>query len=71
LTTTKLLERSEIAFSEMIVEKELGEGRYGRVCLGKWNAALVALKFCKNKGKLDDFMKEIRLMVYVVSEFDI
>jgi uncharacterized protein (DUF169 family) len=39
------------------------------VCLGKWNAAPVALKFCRQKEKIEDFMREIKLMMYV-SEFD-
>jgi serine/threonine protein kinase len=41
----------------------LGEGSYGKVCLGKWRAAPVALKFCKNKGKLDEFINEMKLML--------
>jgi predicted Ser/Thr protein kinase len=51
--------------NELVIEKEIGEGSYGRVCLGKWNAAPVALKFCRKKGKLDEFMHEVRLMMYV------
>jgi len=54
---------SQVSFNEIIVEREIGEGSYGKVCLGKWNAAPVALKFCKRKGKIDDFMREIRLMI--------
>jgi serine/threonine protein kinase len=59
------LQKSQISFSELIVEKKIGTGGYGKVCLGKWNAAPVALKFCKKKGKIEDFMKEIKLMMYV------
>jgi len=44
----------------------LGEGGYGKVCVGKWRAAPVALKFCKNKGKLDEFINEIKLMLYAI-----
>jgi len=58
---------SQVPFKELIVEKEIGEGGYGKVCLGKWNAAPVALKFCKKKGKLDEFMKEVKLMIELPS----
>jgi hypothetical protein len=34
------------------------------VCLGKWNSALVALKFCRKKGNLEDFMREAQIMMY-------
>jgi hypothetical protein len=57
--------KSQISFKELTIEKELGEGGYGKVCLGKWNAAPVALKFCKKKGNIEDFMREIRLMMFV------
>jgi serine/threonine protein kinase len=56
---------TQIAFHEIEIQKELGEGSYGKVCLGKWNAAPVALKFCKNKKRLDDFVQELRLIMYV------
>jgi predicted Ser/Thr protein kinase len=59
-TTTK---RCEIPFNELIVEREVGVGSYGRVCLGQWNGALVALKFCKKKADVDDFLKEVKIMV--------
>jgi hypothetical protein len=61
----KLLQRSQISFNQIAVEKELGEGSYGKVFLGKWNSAPVALKFCKKKNKIEDFMREIKLMMYV------
>jgi hypothetical protein len=56
---------SQIAFSELTFEKELGKGSYGKVYLGKWNAAPVALKFCKKKNRIEDFRREIKLMMYV------
>jgi hypothetical protein len=59
------LRRSQISFEELVVEKEIGEGSYGKVCFGKWNGAPVALKFCKKKGSVEDFMKEVKLMMYV------
>jgi predicted Ser/Thr protein kinase len=59
------LQRSQVPFSTLKIEKEIGEGSYGKLYLGKWNAAPVALKFCKQKDKMEDFMREIQLMMYV------
>jgi hypothetical protein len=55
--------QSQISVNELVIEKEIGEGSYGKVCLGKWNGAVVALKFCKKKGKLEDFLAEVKVMV--------
>jgi predicted Ser/Thr protein kinase len=63
---TSLTKQIQISFNELIVGKEIGEGSYGQVCLGRWNDAPVALKFCRNKSKIDDFLSEIRIMMYVV-----
>jgi len=54
---------SQISMNEIAIVKELGEGSYGKVCLGKWRAARVALKFCKNKENLDEFINEMKLMI--------
>jgi len=54
---------SQVSFKELVVEKEIGEGSYGRICLGKWNNGVVALKFCRNKGTLDTFVDEIKVML--------
>jgi len=63
-SASSLLKRSQvITFTELKVEKKIGTGSYGKVCLGQWNAAPVALKFCRKKGNLEDFMREIRLMM--------
>jgi predicted Ser/Thr protein kinase len=59
------IRRSQISFNELVVDKEIGEGSYGKVCLGKWNDAPVALKFCRKKSDIDDFMSEVRIMLYV------
>jgi predicted Ser/Thr protein kinase/uncharacterized protein YkvS len=53
----------QIPFNDIEVVKELGKGSYGKVCLGRWNDNPVALKFCKEKEGLDDFLKEAGLMV--------
>jgi serine/threonine protein kinase len=65
ISTRSAMNRSQITFSELTLEKDLGEGSYGKVCLGKWNETPVALKFCKSKGKTEDFMREMKLMMYV------
>jgi len=62
-TSRTFTKYSQISLKEITIEKELGEGKYGKVCLGKWHAACVALKFCKNKAKIDEFMNEMILMI--------
>jgi predicted Ser/Thr protein kinase len=63
---TSLTKQTQISFNEIIIEKEIGGGSYGKVCLGRWNNGKVALKFCRNKSKIDDFVSEIKIMMYVV-----
>jgi len=57
-----------IRFNDIFVEKEVGEGSYGKVYVGKWNGAHVALKFCKNKGQIEEFINEMKLMMYDVCD---
>jgi hypothetical protein len=57
------LRESHIPFNELVIEKEIGEGSYGRVCFATWNSAPVALKFCRKKTKLDEFVQEMKLMM--------
>jgi hypothetical protein len=54
-----------ISFNELTLEREIGEGSYGKVYLGKWNNIPVALKFCKNKGRIEEFMNEVKLLIEV------
>jgi len=61
--TLKRLTPGQIPLNELEIEKEIGEGTYGRVCVGKWKKYRVALKFCQNRGKLDEFMREANLMI--------
>jgi predicted Ser/Thr protein kinase len=61
--TLKSLTPGQIPFNELEIGKVVGEGTYGRVCLGKWKQYRVALKFCQNKGKRDEFMREVNLMI--------
>jgi hypothetical protein len=63
--STEIVRQSQLSFNELVVEKEIGEGSYGKVCVGKWNRARVAIKFCRNKAKLDEFIHEVRLIMYV------
>jgi hypothetical protein len=64
-TIANSLQKSKISFNELAIEKKIGTGSYGKVCLGKWNTAPVALKFCKNTNRINTFINEIRLMMYV------
>jgi predicted Ser/Thr protein kinase len=64
-SSIELKEKNRIPFEQIEIEKELGKGSYGKVCLAKWNGAPVALKFCKEKEGLEDFLREVALVVYV------
>jgi preprotein translocase subunit YajC/predicted Ser/Thr protein kinase len=66
-STVELTTKSFIPFEEIEVGEELGRGSYGKVRMGRWNDVVVALKFCKKKGKIDDFFKEINLMTALPS----
>jgi predicted Ser/Thr protein kinase len=57
------LRHSQISFNELTVDRELGEGSYGKVCLGRWNDAPVALKFCRKKTSMDEFMSEVKILL--------
>jgi hypothetical protein len=61
----KRLSPSEISLNELEIGSEIGSGIYGRVCVGKWkkNKYRVAFKFCQNKGKIDEFMRGVDLMI--------
>jgi serine/threonine protein kinase len=64
----KGLSPSEIPLNELEIGSEIGSGNYGRVCVGKWkNKYRVALKFCQNRGKIDEFMREANLMILLPS----
>jgi predicted Ser/Thr protein kinase len=59
----ELSAKHRIPFEDIEVKKEIGKGSYGKVCLGQWSGATVALKFCKEKEGLEDFWKEANLMI--------
>jgi serine/threonine protein kinase len=56
----------QISFHDIEVERQLGGGSYGKVYLGRWNNAPVALKFCKKQTQINEFLKEAQLMMYVI-----
>jgi predicted Ser/Thr protein kinase len=60
------IKKYHIPFEQIEVETKLGKGSFGKVCLGRWNHAPVALKFCKGKEKLDDFLREANLAMYLI-----
>jgi c-src tyrosine kinase len=59
----------QIPFEELILEKEIGRGHYGKVCLGRWKNISVALKFCRERGSMDDFIREANVMMYEPTSF--
>lgn len=67
-SNVEVTEKHQIPFSDIEVEKELGRGSYGRVCLGRWSGTLVALKFCREAEKLEEFLNETKLMVYDIKD---
>jgi len=54
---------TQIAFNELVVERDIGDGSYGKVYLGRWNHAPVALKFCKKRDTVRALLAEIRVMI--------
>jgi hypothetical protein len=61
------LNYSRIPFNELRVEKEVEEVNNIRTALGKWNEAFVILKFCKLKKELEEFMTELKPIMYVIT----
>jgi serine/threonine protein kinase len=68
-TSSSPITHIQTSFKEILFEKEIGEGTYGTVWLGKWNDTPVALKFCKSKSQNEEFMNEMKLMMYVPIRF--
>jgi mitogen-activated protein kinase kinase kinase 9 len=61
--TLKSLTPGQIPFNELEIGNDIGEGNCGRVCVGKWKKYRVALKFCQNRGKMEEFLREANLMI--------
>jgi predicted Ser/Thr protein kinase len=59
------IKHSQIPFNQLTVEKEIGEGSYGKVYLGKWSQASVALKFCQTKRDVANLFQELQVLMYV------
>jgi serine/threonine protein kinase len=54
---------SQISSKEIVIEKVLAEGSHGRVFSDRWKHACVALKFCRTKKGIDDFLREIQIFI--------
>jgi tRNA A-37 threonylcarbamoyl transferase component Bud32 len=57
----------KITYSELEFGKIIGEGTYGRVCIGKWKNYRVALKLCQNITNIDEFLAEAHIMTTIPS----
>jgi hypothetical protein len=64
-TMHKILRKSQIPSYELLIDKEIGEGTYGKVFLGRWNNMPVALKFCIQKGTISDILRETKIIVHL------
>jgi len=61
--TLKGMIPGQISLNELEIGNEIGQGTYGRVCVGKWKKYRVALKFCQNRGQMEEFLREANLMI--------
>jgi hypothetical protein len=61
--TLQEISSGQIPLNELEIGIEIGQGTYGRVRVGRWRQYRVALKFCQNKGKMEEFMREANLMI--------
>jgi len=59
----KSIKFSQIPFNEIVLEKEIGEGSYGMVYVGRWKHSPVALKFCQKSDVIDEFIREVKIMI--------
>ncbi len=57
-------DRFNIPYSELVFKRELGAGSFGKVFLGTWRKAEVALKLA-TLSTWEDFAKEVKLTMYV------
>jgi hypothetical protein len=55
----------QIPFNQLVIEKEIGLGRRGKVFLGSWKEKQVALKFCEVEGAIDEFVTEMNVLLYL------
>jgi predicted Ser/Thr protein kinase len=59
--------RFRISINHLKIGREIGRGKYGRVCSGVWGNINVALKFCKERDNIEDFIKEVKIVMYKYS----
>lgn len=57
-------DRFNIPYGELAFKRELGAGSFGKVFLGTWRKAEVALKLA-TLSTWEDFANEVKLTVYV------
>jgi hypothetical protein len=55
---------TNIPWSEISVQRDLGEGNFGTVSLGVWKGVQVALKRCKDPNNTE-FLQEAQLMISI------
>jgi predicted Ser/Thr protein kinase len=61
-STVNILPKSQISYSDLLLEKSLGKGAFGEVFFGHWKGIPVAMKVCKSKSKLEEFLHEMKLI---------
>lgn len=66
-TIPKQDQLTNIPWSEISVQRDLGEGNFGTVSLGVWKGVQVALKRCKDPNNTE-FLQEAQLMMYVKNQ---
>ncbi len=59
-------DRMRIPYSQLVFKHEIGAGGFGKVFVGEWQRTKVAIKIA-TYASAEDFTREARLSVYVVS----
>ena len=61
-STVNILSKSQVPYSDLLFERSLGKGAFGEVFFGHWKGIPVAMKVCKSKSKLEEFLDEMKLI---------
>jgi predicted Ser/Thr protein kinase len=61
-STVNIFSRSQVSYSDLLFGKSLGKGAFGEVFFGHWKGIPVAMKVCKSKSKLEEFLHEMKLI---------
>jgi predicted Ser/Thr protein kinase len=61
-STVNILSKSQVSYSDLLFDKSLGKGAFGEVFFGYWRDIPVAMKVCKSKSKLEEFLHEMKLI---------